>query len=65
MTETNTQKLVLLNPTEFVRHVSEVVLLNQRAGRETKTTLPAIVSRAKLISERKGFLLADFKRTTS
>lgn len=64
MAETTTQKIVLLNPTDFVRHVSDVILLNQKAERETTSTLPSIVSRAKSIANRTGFMLADFKRTS-
>jgi hypothetical protein len=62
MATTSDQKLVLLNPTDFVRHVSTVIMLNQREDRDTSSELPSIVSRAKNISDRRGLLIAKFEK---
>jgi len=60
MATTTDKKLVLLNPTDFVRHVSNVIMLNQREDRDTKSELPSIVTRAKNIAGRKSLLIAEF-----
>ena len=62
MAVTSEEQLVLLNPTDFIRHVSNVILLNQKEDRETNSELPAIVSRAKNITGRKGLLIATFEK---
>jgi hypothetical protein len=62
MATTTDDKLVLLNPTDFIRHVSNVIMLNQREGRDTASELPPIVTRAKNIADRKSLLIAKFEK---
>jgi len=62
MATTSEKTLILLNPTDFVRHVSNVILLNQKEDRDTDSQLPAIVSRAKNIAGRSGLLIATFEK---
>jgi len=56
-----TFKLVLPTGPDFIRHISTVMLLNTQAGIDTETELPPLVSRAKTLVNKDGFILGVFE----
>lgn len=57
-----TTKFVLPIPAEFIRHVTEAIILQTKNEEDlTSPTIP-IVTRAKLLVAREGLITATFER---
>ena len=54
-----TLKTILPTPTEFVRWLSRAMLFNQRAQRDTSIVLTPRVSRALLLVNKTGLIIAQ------
>jgi len=57
--ETRT-RLILATPVEFIRHMTRLIFSNRKDERDTSTTIPPLVSRAKSITTRSGFVTEEY-----
>jgi len=56
-----TYKLVLPTGPDFIRHISNVLMLSTRAEVDTDANLPSLVTRAKTLVNKEGFILSVFE----
>ena len=56
------KKIILPTPTEFIRHVNEIIFFRVLAGEEVDTALPPLVSRAKNLVNHEAVLLTSFEK---
>ena len=56
------KKIILSTPIEFIRHIHTVLLRNTRAERDTDMSMISIVTRAKNLIEKKGFIVSTSEK---
>jgi len=56
------KRFVLPTPTEFIRHISRILLLNQKNDRDTETVMLPVVTRAKTLTEREGIIVSTSEK---
>lgn len=62
MAKKTTTKIILPTPTEFIRYMAEIILLNQKNDDATSTEVTPIVTRAKALVGRRGLLIVSLEK---
>jgi hypothetical protein len=62
MATQTTLKIILPTPTEFIRYMAEVILLNQKNDNDTSTQVTPLVTRAKALTEKRGLLIVSLTK---
>ena len=62
MTTLTTKKIVLPIPSEFIRHVTDVIIQQTKNEEDVTTETIPIVTRAKSLVAKEGLIITTFER---